>query len=117
MSLWVSERPGRGPLVVLVHGSMDRSAGFIRTERQLAGRNVARYDRRGYGRSIDAGVATTLDDHVADLFTVIDGRPSVVIGHSLGGIVALVAAQREPELVRAVGAFESPRPWAPWWPP
>ena len=117
MSLWVSERPGRGPLIVMVHGSMDRSASFIRTERKLAGRNVLRYDRRGYGRSTDLPVATAFDDHVDDLLAVIDGRPAVVIGHSLGGVVALTAAQREPALVRAVGAFEAPMPWADWWPP
>ena len=44
-----------GPLVVLVHGSMDRSASFIRTERHLDGRHVVRYDRRGYGRSVETG--------------------------------------------------------------
>jgi pimeloyl-ACP methyl ester carboxylesterase len=39
-----------------------------------------------------------------------------VVGHSLGGVVALAAAQRRPDLIRAVGAFESPRPWVAWWP-
>jgi len=33
----------------------------------------------------------------------------------LGGVVALAAAQRRADLVRAVGAFESPMPWLEWW--
>jgi pimeloyl-ACP methyl ester carboxylesterase len=40
------------PLVVVVHGSMDRSAGLLRLSRRLDGEHrVLRYDRRGYGRS------------------------------------------------------------------
>ena len=116
MTLWRSERPGTGPLVVLVHGSMDRSASFIRAERELAGRHVVRYDRRGYGRSADVPVATSFDDHVTDLFSIVAGRPAVVIGHSLGGVIGLAAAQRDPGLIRAVGAFEAPMPWVDWWP-
>ena len=112
----MNERPGAGPLVVLIHGSMDRSASFIRAERHLEGRHVVRYDRRGYGRSVETGPAARFDDHVDDLLAIVDGRPAVAVGHSLGGVVALAAAQRCPEVVRAVGAFESPRPWRDWWP-
>src|SRR5919112_549988 len=45
-----------GPLVVLVHGSLDRCAAFARVvaAEALAGLHTIRYDRRGYGRSIDA---------------------------------------------------------------
>src|SRR5687767_6620707 len=44
------------------------------------------------------------------------GASSVVVGHSSGGVVALAAAERRPDLVAAVGAFESPMSWMPWWP-
>ena len=45
--------------------------------------------------------------------TVIDGRPSVVVGHSYGGTVALDAALRPggPGPIRAIAAFEPPMPW------
>ena len=33
-----------------------------------------------------------------------------MFGHSIGGVIALVAAQREPELVRSVLAYEAPSP-------
>lgn len=110
-----------GPLVVLVHGSMDRSAGLSRVAGRLSGHHVVRYDRRGYGRSRDAGPPAGTDGHVEDLVGVIadhagSGGRAVVVGHSYGGVVALAAAARRPEAVAAVGAFESPMPWLPWWP-
>jgi len=107
-----------GPLVVLVHGSLDRCAAFARVvaAEPLAGLHTIRYDRRGYGRSIHAGPPAGLDEHVDDLLGVVDGRPAVVVGHSFGGLVAIVAAIRAPEVVRAVAAFEPPQPWLPWWP-
>ena len=103
------------PLVVLVHGAMDRSASFARTSRLLADLPMVRYDRRGYGRSTPVGVGD-LAAHVDDLLAVLDGRPGVVVGHSLGGVVALVAASRRPHRIRSVAAWEAPMPWADWWP-
>lgn len=103
------------PVVVIVHGAMDRSASFGRVARKLDRLHVVRYDRRGYGRSADQPVGT-LADHVDDLLAVIDGREVTVFGHSIGGVIALVAAQREPGLIRSVLAYEAPAPWAPWWP-
>src|SRR5690606_37447384 len=58
----------------------------------------------------------TVDEQVADLLDVIGASPSVVVGHSMGGTIALAAAARHPDLVLAVGSYESPRPWAAWWP-
>ncbi len=103
------------PIVVIVHGAMDRSASFGRVVRHLDGLHVIRYDRRGYGRS--AGCAPgTLDDHVEDLLGVADGREVTVFGHSIGGVIALIAAERSPGTVRSVLAYEAPSPWTSWWP-
>lgn len=117
--LSVQRRPADvagAPLVVLVHGAMDRAAGFANAARSLRDLEVVRYDRRGYGRSRAAGTATTLDQLVDDLFSVTDGRRAIVVGHSIGGTIALAAAAWRPQLVAAVGAFEPPMPWQPWWP-
>lgn len=119
--------PGRGRIVV-VHGSLDRSAGMLKLSRQLDGEfQVTRYDRRGYGRSVPCAGPFGIDAQVADLRSVIaraTGRsghgpvePVVLFGHSYGGNVVLTLADRYPELVRAVAVYESPMPWEDWWPP
>ena len=65
----------------------------------LADLPVVRYDRRGYGRSTSLGVGD-LSVHADDLLDLIGDRPAVVVGHSLGGVVALVAAERRPGQIR-----------------
>lgn len=107
---------GVAPRVVFAHGSMDRAATFAKAVRRLPELDCVRYDRRGYGRSLSAGVADTFAKHVDDLASVVDEQPSVVIGHSLGGVIALTLATQRPDVVLAVGAFEAPMGWEPWWP-
>lgn len=110
------------PPVVLVHGTMDRATSLAKVARRLPDLTVIRLDRRGYGDSRLAAdgsplpPADTVDAQVEDLMAALDGVPSVVVGHSMGGTVALAAAARHPDLVLAVGAYESPRPWVEWWP-
>jgi pimeloyl-ACP methyl ester carboxylesterase len=114
--IWVQE-VGEGPLVALVHGAMDRSGGMLRARRILQSScRVLRYDRRGYARSLPAGPPTSFDQQVDDLADLLDGRPAVLAGHSFGGVVCLALAERRPDLVRSVLAFEAPKMWAPWWP-
>ena len=114
--IWVDE-VGDGPLVVLVHGALDRSSGMLRVRRALRGpARVVRYDRRGYARSLATGPPASFDDQVDDLLAVLAGRRAVLAGHSFGGLVCLAAAERHPDLVGAVLAYEAPMPWEPWWP-
>ena len=106
------------PVVVLVHGSLDRATSFTRVLRRLDDLHTVAYDRRGYHRSRHATpLATTLEAHADDLLAVIGGRPAVVVGHSYGGDVALVAALRDggATSIRAVAAYEPPLPWLELW--
>jgi len=108
------------PLVVVVHGSMDRSAGLLRLSRRLdASHHVLRYDRRGYGRSVEVGPPWTVDANIDDLEALLCSdrfESAVLFGHSFGGVVALGLAARRPELVRAVVVYETPLSWLDWWP-
>ena len=105
------------PLVVVIHGSMDRSAGMLKLSRRLdADFRVLRYDRRGYGRSSPHAGPFTMDAHVADLVGLLDGRRAVLVGHSYGGDIALAVADRYPHLVAGAAAYEMPLSWEPWWP-
>lgn len=122
-SVWsASDGPnvaGAGPSVVLIHGTLDRSAGMLKLSRRLADRfEVIRYDRRGYGRSSEVGPPYTIADNVDDLFSVVDAHtdaPVTLFGHSYGGNVALAAAERRPDRVSGVVTYESPMSWLPNW--
>jgi pimeloyl-ACP methyl ester carboxylesterase len=116
--LWVAEHVPEGaaadrPLLVFVHGSLDRARSFTRVLRRLDDIHTLAYDRRGYQHSRDVHpLNLTLSGHVDDLLTVIAGRSAVVVGHSYGGTIALGAALRSgPSPIRAVVAFEPPMPW------
>jgi pimeloyl-ACP methyl ester carboxylesterase len=116
--LFVAVDPGQAgaPRVVFIHGSLDRSTAFLRVARELQDLTVLRFDRRGYGRSLAVGPSASFEDQVDDLASVVDGEPAVVVGHSLGGIVALTFACRHPDLAPAVVAYEAPMPWLSSWP-
>jgi len=111
--------PGDLPPVVFVHGTMDRSAGLRRCVRQVQPVAVLTYDRRGYATSMDAAVETTsMEEQVEDLVALVDevtDGPVVVVGHSLGGLIALHASVRHPDRVVSVGAWEPPMPWFDWY--
>lgn len=96
--LWSAETgPDDGPVVVLVHGSMDRSTGMLALARQLDHQwRVVRYDRRGYARSSHDG-PFDVADQVADLWRIVGDRRVVLFGHSYGGNVALAASVERPE--------------------
>ena len=116
--IW-SEEAGdpEAPLVVVVHGTMDRAAGMLRLSRKLDHRyRVLRYDRRGYGRSNPHDGPFDMDGQVHDLAALLHGRRAVVVGHSYGGNVALATAARHPDLVAGVVVYETPMSWEPWWP-
>jgi pimeloyl-ACP methyl ester carboxylesterase len=84
--------------------------------RRLPELGIVAYDRRGYQGSRPGGVVG-LPGHIADLVEVVTevreqrGAPVAIIGHSVGGDVAIGAALAAPQLCASVGAFEPPMPW------
>jgi pimeloyl-ACP methyl ester carboxylesterase len=114
--LAVYRHRGDGLQLVLVHGAMDRGAGMLRVARRLRGADIVRYDRRGYGRSRGAAPVQRFSEQVDDLRAVIGGRPSVVFGHSYGGVVAMALASTGTEEIAGVVSYEAPRAWEAWWP-
>lgn len=116
MRLQVTEEGTGEDLVVLIHGVLDRARSFDAVVDILGDEcRLVRYDRRGYGQSVDGHEAPGVAVHVEDLLGILDGRPAVLVGHSFGGVLALGAAVRAPEVVRSVVLYETGLAWVPGW--
>ena len=103
--------------IVIVHGTMDRGAAFRRTARRVEAAAPVLFDRRGYAGSSHAGLATAIADQVDDLEVVVDhlAAPVTLVGHSLGGLLAMHLGVRRPDAIRSLGLWEPPLPWLDWY--
>jgi 3-oxoadipate enol-lactonase len=66
---------------------------------------LLRYDLRGHGLSEAPPSPYALDDHVGDLTALMDSRGvknALLVGLSVGGMIAMALANRRPDLVRAL---------------
>lgn len=99
--------PPDGTPVVFLHGVSGSMRTYDWLPAEIAdGRRIVRVDLRGHGESEHAAGTYDVDHYGADVVAVLRetvGRPAVLVGHSLGGVVAWWLAQRHPDLV--VGAF------------
>jgi pimeloyl-ACP methyl ester carboxylesterase len=109
-----SETPGMEPARVWIHGlgaSADATFGRVTRDPRLAGRRMLLVDLPGHGRSDrPADWSYTLDAFAAIVGAVIDaaGQSAVdLVGHSLGGSIAIVLAARRPGLVRRLVVAEA----------
>ncbi|WP_199431535.1 alpha/beta fold hydrolase [Qaidamihabitans albus] len=96
---------GEGPPIVLLHGLMGRATTWWSVAQWLMRYgHVVGLDARGHGRARRTGPWHTeaFAADVAEVVTGLDEGPAVVIGHSMGGLHALVLAATHPDLVRAV---------------
>lgn len=91
---------GTGPRVaVLIHGIMSDHRAWHRVSAELEGRGfrVLAVDLAGHGRSPRArryAPRSWAADVVESLEPILDGPPDLVMGHSLGGLVASIVADR-----------------------
>ncbi|MGV2919716.1 alpha/beta fold hydrolase [Streptomyces alfalfae] len=100
------EVTGTGPLVVLAHGMGDSRAAYraVVPELAAAGYRVAAVDLRGCGESSVDWPAWSRTAIAGDLLALVRhlGGPAVLVGHSVSGGAATIAAAREPGVIRAV---------------
>ena len=99
---------GHGPPVLMLHGAGGNYRSFapqVETLASLGWRAIA-WNMPGYGRSAPLepygfkGLAASAAALVEALVPVTGGAPLTLVGHGMGGMVALELALRRPELVR-----------------
>ena len=98
---------GQGPLVVLSPGMGDRRQAyrFLAPKLAQAGYRVAVADLRGHGdSSMGDWTSISRTDVAGDLLALIRrlGGPAVIVGHSLSGGAATIAAAQAPDLVSGI---------------
>lgn len=94
---------GSGPVILLIHGIGDNSTTWTTVQAKLAQRfTVIAVDLLGHGQSdkprADYSIAAYANG-MRDLLSVLDIERATVVGHSLGGGVAMQFAYQFPQLV------------------
>ncbi|MGA8332457.1 MAG: alpha/beta hydrolase [Mycobacterium sp.] len=94
---------GSGPVILLIHGIGDNSTTWNTVQSKLAQRfTVIAVDLLGHGQSdkprADYSIAAYANG-MRDLLSVLDIERATVVGHSLGGGVAMQFAYQFPQLV------------------
>jgi abhydrolase domain-containing protein 6 len=109
---WRVVEAGQGPLIVLVHGFTGSKENWLPLMRTLARTHrVVAPDLPGWGDSerregADYGPlaqATRLKAFLATL----DGKPVLLLGHSMGGQIVGLLAAREPGIATRIGLMSS----------
>jgi N-formylmaleamate deformylase len=100
-------RTGAGkPALVLLHGLTANGLCWTAVAHELEGQyDVIMPDLRGHGKSSAPDHGYRYDDHAKDVVGLINGlgiSPAILVGHSMGGLVAAVVASHYPALVRGL---------------
>jgi pimeloyl-ACP methyl ester carboxylesterase len=107
--------PEDAPPVVLLHGRGADSADWAGIAESLAAgpRRVYALDLRGHGRSDWPGAYAyeLMSDDVYGFLDALDLARVDLVGHSLGGVIAYLLAQRAPDAVRRLVLEDVPAPF------
>ena len=102
--------PGEDPPIVLLHGFMDCGATYQFVVDELATRRtLVAPDWRGFGRSAWAPEGYWFPQYFADLEALLDAYSldaADLVGHSMGGNIALAYAGVRPDRARSVVTLE-----------
>ena len=100
---WSRDGSPRATKVLMLHGLSGISTGYDEVVAQLGDdADVYRLDLRGHGRSDRAPATYSVPFYAADVIAFIEsviGEPVVLVGHSLGGVIAHHITATRPDLV------------------
>ena len=112
-----AEGPAAGSPLVMLHGGAGRWQLYYGMLAELAERcHVYAPDLRGHGKSGWVPWSYTIRDYVEDIGAFLRevSGPAVLMGHSLGGVIAVATAKAWPDLVRALIVVDAPLDAATW---
>ena len=102
---------GSGQTIVLLHGFLEeRSMWDAYVSGLKSNFNVISIDLLGQGESGCLGYVHSMEEHAAAVATVLfteNVENCAVIGHSMGGYIALALAEKQPDLVNKLVLFHS----------
>jgi pimeloyl-ACP methyl ester carboxylesterase len=97
---------------LFIHCTLAHSGAWTRVQAELLDTlDMTAFDRPGHGRSADwsgEGGPVGLLDFTTWMAAEIAGKPTDIVGHSYGGLVALRLALTRPDLVRSLTLIEPP---------
>ena len=97
---------GSKPSIILLHGLTANGACWAALAHAVEeDYDVIMPDARGHGRSSIPDYGYRYEDHASDVVGLIDAlrlSKPILIGHSMGGMIAAVVASRHPELLRCL---------------
>ncbi|MHA1748284.1 MAG: alpha/beta fold hydrolase [Promethearchaeota archaeon] len=101
-----AEGPDSGPPLLLLHGNTWRWQSFLPIIPVLSLRwKIFALDFRGHGNSKHIPNSYSLDNFLADTLMFIENvikKPVYIFGHSMGGAVSFLLAEKRPEMVKGL---------------
>ncbi len=101
--------PGTPPGVLFCTGFRSNMEGgkalALEENCRSRGQQFTRFDYQGHGQSSGEFTACTIGDWLADTLAVLDSvsmGPQIIVGSSLGGWIALLAARARPERIAGI---------------
>ncbi len=102
---------GKGDILVLLHGYCEDASIWFQTAKKLsATHTVIMIDLPGFGKSSLLSMPNSMSDLADTVLHVINelSIPSFhIMGHSMGGYVALEVLNKQPKVVKSIGLIHS----------
>ena len=102
---------GRGRTIVLLHGFLeDQSIWNVVAKNLSRTYRIIQIDLLGHGKTPSKGYVHTMQDMANSVYQILKNlklRKVTVVGHSMGGYVALALLDKHPDLIKGICLFAS----------
>ena len=102
---------GKGPAIVLLHGFLENSSMWNKIAKVLSKKNrIICIDLLGHGKTENHGYIHTMNEQAIMVKAVLKQlrlRKCILVGHSMGGYIALSFSKLFPEYVKGISLMNS----------